>query len=37
MLGAGAPEQVILIRVLAPGIDPAWGAANSGNVAGACF
>jgi len=37
MLGAGSPEQVILIRVLAPGIDPAWGAANSGNVAGACF
>lgn len=37
MLGAGNPEQVILIRVLAAGIDPAWGAANSGNVAGACF
>ena len=37
MLGAGAPEQVILIMVLAPWIDPAWGAANSGNVAGACF
>ena len=36
-LSPGVPEQVILIRVLAPGIDPAWGAANSGNVAGACF
>ena len=37
MLGAGAPEQVILIRVLAPGVSPEFGAANSGNVAGACF
>jgi hypothetical protein len=37
MLGPGVVEQVILIRVLAAGIDPAWGAANSGNVAGACF
>ena len=36
-LSPGVPEQVILIRVLAPGIDPGWGAANSGNVAGACF
>lgn len=34
---AGTEESVILIRVLAPGLDPAWGAANSGNVAGACF
>jgi hypothetical protein len=37
MIGAGAPEQVILIRVLATGVDPAFAAANSGNVAGACF
>jgi hypothetical protein len=37
MIAAGAPEQVILIRVLAPGLDPAFAAANSGNVAGACF
>ena len=34
---AGTQESVILVRVLAPGFDPAWGAANSGNVAGACF
>lgn len=29
-------DTVILMRVLAPGIDPDWAAANSGNVAGAC-
>lgn len=30
-------DTIILIRVLAAGSDPDWGAANSGNVAGACF
>lgn len=37
MIAAGAPEQVILIRVLAPDWPPEFAAANSGNVAGACF
>lgn len=31
------PEAVILIRVIEIGIDPDFGAANSGNIAGACF
>ena len=29
-------DAVILMRVLAPGVDPDWAAANSGNTAGAC-
>lgn len=29
-------DVIILMRVLASGIDPDWAAANSGNVAGAC-
>ena len=33
---AGTPPTVILIRVLAPGVDPDFTTANSGNVAGAC-
>jgi hypothetical protein len=33
---AGTPPTVILVRVLAPGIDPDFTTANSGNVAGAC-
>lgn len=34
---AGTVESVILIRVLAPGYPAEFAAANSGNVAGACF
>jgi hypothetical protein len=37
MIAPGAPDQVILIRVLAAGQPVEWAAANSGNVAGACF
>lgn len=37
MLPAGTPEMVVLIRVLEPGMSPEFAAANSGNVAGACF
>lgn len=33
---AGTPSTVILIRVLAPGVEPDFTTANSGNVAGAC-
>jgi ABC-type Fe3+-hydroxamate transport system substrate-binding protein len=33
---AGTPPTVILVRVLAAGIDPDFTTANSGNVAGAC-
>lgn len=33
----GTPPTVILIRVLAADLDPDWPAANSGDVAGACF
>ena len=31
---AGTPERVILMRVLAAGVDPAFATANSGDVAG---
>jgi hypothetical protein len=34
---AGTPEGVVLIRVLAPGQPADFAAANSGNVADACF
>lgn len=34
---AGTPEGVVLIRVLAPGQPAEFAAANSGNVADACF
>lgn len=37
MIAPGAPEQVILIRVLAPSWPPEFATANSGDVAGACF
>ena len=37
LIAPGAPEQVILIRVLSPEADPAFATANSGDVAGACF
>lgn len=37
MVAPGAPEQVILIRVLAPRQDPAFATANSGNVGDPCF
>jgi hypothetical protein len=33
---AGTPEGVILIRILEPGVDPAFATANSGDVADAC-
>ncbi|PVU82829.1 hypothetical protein DDP54_07215 [Cellulomonas sp. WB94] len=33
---AGTPPTVILIRVLAAGVDPDFTTANSGNVAGSC-
>jgi hypothetical protein len=34
---AGTPEGVILMRVLAAGIDPAFATANSDDVAGGCL
>jgi len=35
--GGPGPDQVWFIRVLAPGSDPDYAIAQSGNVAGACF
>jgi hypothetical protein len=35
--GATGPEEVILMRVIAIAGDPDFAAANSGNIAGACF
>lgn len=35
--GATGPEEVILMRIIAIAGDPDFAAANSGNIAGACF
>ena len=34
---SGTPESVILLRVLAAGVDPAFATANSDDVAGGCL
>ncbi len=34
---AGTPESVILMRVLAAGVDPAFAVANSDDIAGGCL
>lgn len=34
---AGTPESIILVRVLAAGVDPAFATANSGDLAGTCL
>jgi hypothetical protein len=37
LAAAGTPESVIVLRVLAAGVDPAFATANSDDVAGGCL